>query len=1622
MHVSRNAFLLVLLALCAAAPAAVAGLRSDLASEILRRVPQWPGTEVEIPISLYEQYVRELVEGPAPPQPPVVAWIERAAYGLRIGEKEAELTAAFNVVRLPGKGGTSVRLLPADLAWRDVTVDGRKTELRRAEDGWFHFDVPEPGRYRVVATTTVKPKTAGDVRRIEFGTPPAGWTSGAVDSDAAWDVRFSRAPLSVKGTDAGTHGTVGLGAGDRLEVRWQPPRPPVHRAAQIATEAHVGWTLADGVHQVRAILNLRLWGGETSELTVNLPPGADRVRISGPDVREVQTAGARARVFLRGAIRQRSRLSIEFESPRPATGRMALPAFGVEGSSHRGGTLAVAGGAGAVLLEMDSPGLAAMALHDLPARTRGLLAAPPVYAYRLTGPWEARVDLVSMSEFPVRETLIDSALYTVLYRPDGRVMVKVIYEVRNRAQQYMAVALPPGAELVVARVSEVQKNLARGPGRTVYVPLEKSVLTTAGLVSFPVELVYVMRAEPLARTGAFRLPLPRADLPVAYARCALMLPDGMKVGQWHGVLRRADAWSSETAELEFEYGRGHLAKAPDKVPEESEPKRSGPEKPEDAERDEKRAKVRWLTATDEDLRLERGQQTLRGKNLFRAGVDYYRGKNYAKAAELFKGVIDAAPKSLEANKARQYLSNVAIALGKERKGEKEQRDLRATAKAVQKGQQWGNIDIRERQQRLLAEADLAVRRGDEDKAEAAYQVAVNLAGQLESRGEEAREQKAVVRKAEKYLAARGRLREEEGKKVTALQQQVAALQRDIGQAGGQEMEQVVEALLLPDEERSLGVTIQTPRITLYNGQRSYSSETGVPAKELPLGIRNKIVKSENHWIQRLQTGHSALRGPVPDPASAQPAPQVELGEALAEQQVTLEASAVSGLRRGGVVGGGFAYGGVASRDEIEHLKKQVEQLKTIHGQLADRKPDSAGEAPRFEVGDATDVTRPGRGKPGGALFGTTEGTWDDKRRDAVRRDFGRQVAEKAESLKAEARKATELARAGRIAEAGKLIDRLEKRAQVTAGAAEALARDGQVDYVTAAGLVSVPSRKPEPPVAGEPPARGGRADDGGFAEAGLWVTGGPKGKPSVADKPPAPRLRPARPEPVLLGEPEVTADAVALTPGFATDPDIRSGARRRSTSGRFTGLGTSVPAETGAGETRTQPGKEGGGAVTYLRYPEAKDWKDLTEFRRDFTKAVPPKPSPTGKPRSARPDDVDGEKQVQLLWKQAEELRKSMQFNESIEMLDRLIVVDPNDERAKRWREDLRYLEARKGEVRIPPSDARPDVVQHFFADELKDVQAALEDVTKAREALAHETRRQDKVKFNVGDLTVSLYNGQQLAEFVTRNYSWALAGPAAREDTSGIVVRDGGVVNVGAIRRGTGHQLTIAGGTVFSDTDVNGDQVSLQAEDDGTLVLANRPDAVANVQNVLERLRLNVGQRVGVASRNFFVDAGTAEAAGIRWKTGANGVRYAVVNEGQLRGVMDVEQRNTGADISGELPPRDAYQEAVVGTDALLANGLPVAISRAADERNTLTYNGNTLQVAHDDYLVVDNGGYLTAVKSGRMQHWSVEVEPVRFPGVPAAVVVPTVGYTVKFEKTLLDASDTLELVADYTWEGDER
>ena len=120
-----NSYLLALL-VSFAAPAAADSVRDELVREILQRVPEWPQTQVEVPISVYEQFVRDAVLGPTPPKPPEAAWLEQAAWTLRVDDSdEAVVEAALDVVALPGRLARHVKLLPTALAWRDVKIDGK---------------------------------------------------------------------------------------------------------------------------------------------------------------------------------------------------------------------------------------------------------------------------------------------------------------------------------------------------------------------------------------------------------------------------------------------------------------------------------------------------------------------------------------------------------------------------------------------------------------------------------------------------------------------------------------------------------------------------------------------------------------------------------------------------------------------------------------------------------------------------------------------------------------------------------------------------------------------------------------------------------------------------------------------------------------------------------------------------------------------------------------------------------------------------------------------------------------------------------------------------------------------------------------------------------------------------------------------------------------------------------------------------------------------------------------------------------------------------------------------------------------------------------------------------------
>jgi hypothetical protein len=189
------------------------------------------------------------------------------------------------------------------------------------------------------------------------------------------------------------------------------------------------------------------------------------------------------------------------------------------------------------------------------------------------------------------------------------------------------------------------------------------------------------------------------------------------------------------------------------------------------------------------------------------------------------------------------------------------------------------------------------------------------------------------------------------------------------------------------------------------------------------------------------------------------------------------------------------------------------------------------------------------------------------------------------------------------------------------------------------------------------------------------------------------------------------------------------------------------------------------------------------------------------------------------------------------------------------------------------------------------------------------------------------------------------------------------------------------------------------------------------NADELARKLDLNLGQNVRVNSTDLNVTAAQASSLGVTFNDGANGLKYATADEAQFRTLAELSARRLA-----ENGDNTRSQFTIVGTDALLSNGMTANVRFAGDRTNTLDIADNDLKLEHERYVLIDNGGTVTAIRADKMQHWTELPSSNPFAVVPQTVDVPRVGQRVKLEKTLVEPTDELVIQVEYVWKGAER
>ncbi len=475
-----------------------------------------------------------------PEAPPVTVMVDSVQ--LRITPGEESLVELDITLRALEPGWVDLAVTGGALAVDSARLDGREVALSSREGGarWLTAELRGEHRLRVRGSVA----TPGSSLDLPL---PLASRARVVMAEPGWD-------LVVEGGIPVADGSVLLASSPRLVARWQPHAAPAPKPRVVTVTSATGVSFDESGLEGRATLRYRVAHGSVEQVSFDIAGAPDSVEVTGPAVRDTQLRGQRVTVRLARPMEGSFELQVTFRVPPPGDAEAhPAPVIKPDGVFEHSGWLTVARADTAMLVPEPRSGLEAVPGSSLPEWATGLVPGTPVVSYSLSGRSQSLdYRLLSFDPVSAPPTVVDEARFQLAATAHGRVLMKARYTVRNDRNQYLRLLPPPGFEVLGVRVAgQVRQPVA--DGGAVYIPLEKSVESLQGLISFPVEVYLLGDEAAWDKKGQRSLRTPAVDAPVAYARWEVWLPTDVEWQELSGLPKHVADWTS--SEHSLEYGR-----------------------------------------------------------------------------------------------------------------------------------------------------------------------------------------------------------------------------------------------------------------------------------------------------------------------------------------------------------------------------------------------------------------------------------------------------------------------------------------------------------------------------------------------------------------------------------------------------------------------------------------------------------------------------------------------------------------------------------------------------------------------------------------------------------------------------------------------------------------------------------------------------------------------------------------------------------------------------------------------------------------------------------------------------------------------------------------------------------
>ena len=656
---------------------------------------------------------------------------------LKDGQPEVELVMNVRIFRTPIDGPAIVPIFPDEVVYESLTLNGEDV-TPHLDGGQARLSISEPGDYVIRARLSREARSSGDRQSLRFQPNDFVIATVRFDADEALQVSLTGYEQRLTGDpDAGTHGRLTTYGGRTFDLVWEPVRPQVARRGTLTVDPTVAWRVQDRILSASARLMVGVQGGARDVIELMLPAGADNVSASGVEIREVRRDGRKMSLYLSRPLSGRTPVQLTFDVPKPAGETIPLPdVLPADGRLGSGGWTIVTDDAEGQIFEKTRQGMRATSEIELPAEAAGLAVGEPVLVYQRTSRSASlKLDHVSTTPFALVDTIADTADVETMVRASGAEMTRVRYMIRNNKSQFLRMKLPEGVHLLSVSV-DGRSSYASRSGEQTLIPLVRSVQTLGGLVSFPVEVMYLNKGQPFRKDEQRTLDLPElAGVPTARITVKAWCPDGLRFGDPISNLASVDQFRDGAHSIA-------LSLQPEESPDAEEPV----------------------------ITQDAFENTL-GFNYWSEGYEAYRANRLEEAEELLTNATRFSKDSVISGNADKLLGN--IRLGRGEGVQSQDRAQMARAKNIQESLQVDNVDLEAQQETFIAQGLALIQQGNDELGAELLEEAERVTSELRGRGSSLDKQKA---QGGRYKGALEKVKEDK-RKNKELQQELVALQK-----------------------------------------------------------------------------------------------------------------------------------------------------------------------------------------------------------------------------------------------------------------------------------------------------------------------------------------------------------------------------------------------------------------------------------------------------------------------------------------------------------------------------------------------------------------------------------------------------------------------------------------------------------------------------------------------------------------------------------------------------------------------------------------------------------------------------------------------------------------------------